>query len=276
MDNLNNLGIIAGSGNLPISIIKECENKNIKPFIVLIKDFAKETDYNKFSHIILNFGDVGKAIAFFRKNKVKNIVFAGAVKKPNIKTIWPDLKGFFLLIKLLKCKVFGDDTILQTAIKFLEKEGFEIIPVDQIVTDIKISAGIAGKINLQNKDYLNDIDLGIKVLKHISDLDIGQSVVIQNGIVMGIECIEGTQKLIERCGHLKYTSGRKPILVKIKKTKQTNKIDLPSIGEDTIIQLKKAGFAGVAIDYENGLIINKDATIELANKNKIFIDGIKA
>lgn len=272
---LDRLGLVAGSGDLPISILKECEKSDIKPFVVVLKDFAKESDYREYTHKPLKFGDVGKAISFFRKNKVKHIVFAGAVKKPDLKTIWPDLKGFFLLMQLLKCKIFGDDTILQTAIKFLEKEGFEILPVDKIVKDIKISHGIAGNIQLPNEDYIHDMELGIKVLRQIGDLDIGQSIVIQNGIVMGIECIEGTEKLIERCGHLKYTTGRKPILVKIKKTKQTRKIDLPAIGEDTITQLKQAGFAGVAIDYENGLVINREATINLANKNKIFIYGVK-
>ena len=269
------LGIVAGSGDLPISIVRECEKNNIKPFVIVLKDFAKDVDYKEYTHQTLKFGDVGKAISFFRKNKIKYIVFAGAVKKPDLKTIWPDLKGFFLLIKLLKCKIFGDDTILQTAIKFLEKEGFEVLPVDQIVKDIKIQHGIAGNIELPNDDYMIDIELGVKVLKQIGDLDIGQSIVIQNGIVMGIECIEGTEKLIERCGQLKYTTGRKPILVKIKKSKQTRKIDLPAIGEDTISQVKSAGFAGIALDCENGLVINREATISKANKNKIFIYGIK-
>ncbi len=275
MENIERIGVVAGNGNLPISIVKECEKKNIKPFVVLLKDFAIKEDYASLPHISVNFGDVGKAISFFRKNKVKYIVFAGGVKKPDLKTIWPDLKGFFLLIKLLKCKIFGDDTILQTTIQFLEKEGFEIFPVDRIMTDIKIQPGIAGNIEMPSNDYNDDINLGVRVLKQIGDLDIGQSIVIQNGVVMGIECIEGTQKLIERCGQLKYTTGRKPILVKIKKSKQTRKIDLPAIGEDTVTQVKQAGFAGIAIDSDNGLIINKEATIQSANRNKIFINGIK-
>jgi len=275
MENIERIGIVAGNGNLPISVVAECEKRNINPFVVLLEDFARKEDYSASPNITISFGDVGKAISFFRRNGVKHIVFAGAVKKPDLKTIWPDLKGFFLLIKLLKCKIFGDDNILRTAIKFLEKEGFEIIPVDEILTNIKIQPGIAGKVQMPNQDYSIDINLGVKVLKQIGDLDIGQSVVVQNGIVIGIECIEGTQKLIERCGRLKYTTGRKPILVKIKKTKQTRKIDLPAIGGDTITQVKQAGFAGIAIDSDNGLIIDKDSTIKYADKNKIFINGIK-
>lgn len=268
------IGLIAGSGNLPLLIIEECSKKGIKPYVVLIKDFAKEEDYKHLNNITINFGNVGKALSFFKKNKVKHVVFAGAVKKPDLKTIWPDLKGFSLLLKILKCKIFGDNAILQTIINFLEQENFEVLPVDSILDNVKISEGKAGKVDLPNSDYQTDIDLGVKVLKQISDLDIGQSVVIQNGMVIGIECIEGTQELINRCGAIKYNTGRKPILVKIKKTNQTKKADLPSIGEETVKQVKNAGFAGIAVDFENTLIINKEETIKQADKSGLFIVGV--
>ena len=274
-ENFDRIGLIAGSGNLPLLILEECKKKGIKPFIILMKDFAKEENYKDFHHITINFGDVGKGLSFFQKNKIKYVLFAGAVKKPQLKTIWPDLKGFSLLLKLLKCKIFGDNEILQTVINFLEQENFKVLPVDSILDTANISQGIAGNINLPDEDYQKDIDLGIKLLRHISDFDIGQSVIIQNGMVIGIECIEGTQELINRCGQIKYNTGRKPILVKIKKTKQTRKADLPAIWEDTIKQIKTAGFAGLAIDFENTLVINKEETIKLANKEGLFIIGIK-
>lgn len=272
---LDRIGLIAGSGDLPLLILEECNKKGIEAFVLLIKDFAKEEDYKNLNHITINFGDIGKALSFLKKNNVKHMVFAGAVKKPNLKKIWPDLKGFLLLFKLLKCKIFGDNTILQTVIDFLEKQGFEVLPVDAILESAKISEGIAGKVDLPNKDYQKDIDLGIKLLRHISDFDIGQSVVIQNGMVIGIECIEGTKELINRCGQIKYNLERKPILVKIKKTNQTRKADLPSIGEDTIKQVKEAGFAGIAIDFENTILINKKEIIKIADESGLFIMGIE-
>jgi UDP-2,3-diacylglucosamine hydrolase len=271
---LDKIGIIAGSGNLPLLIVEECEKNNIKPYIILIENFAKEENYKLLNHIIINFGDIGKGLSFLKTNNIKYVVFAGAVKKPSLKTVYPDLKGFSLLFKLLKCKIFGDNTILQTVINFIEQEGFSVLPVDNVLDDIKIKQGKAGEINLPDSNYKDDIELGIKVLTQISDLDIGQSVVIQNNMVIGIECVEGTQELINRCSQIKYTTGRKPILVKIKKSNQTKKADLPSIGEDTIKQAKIAGFAGIAIDFENTLVINKYETIKLANKNKLFIFGI--
>lgn len=273
-EKIDKIGLIAGSGNLPLSIVEQCKQKSIKPYVLLMKNFANEDDYKDVERITINFGDVGKALSFFKKNNIKYVVFAGAVKKPDIKTIWPDLKGFSLLFQLLKCKIFGDDTILQTVIKFLEKNGLQIVPVDSILDNSKIEEGIAGNVKLPNENYKKDIELGINVLKTISDFDIGQSIVVQNGMVVGIECIEGTKELIKRCNQIKYNTGRKPVLIKIKKINQTKKADLPTIGENTILEVKEAGFAGIAIDYQNTLVINKEKTIELANKEKIFLIGI--
>jgi DUF1009 family protein len=187
----------------------------------------------------------------------------------------PDLKGMILLAKLLKSKVFGDDTILQTVAKFAEQEGFEIIPVDKMLSDIKIIVGLNTKNDSLNRGYLDDIELGVRTLRHTSDLDMGQAVVIQNGIIIGIECIEGTQKLIERCGSLKYDTSRKPILVKAKKLNQTRKIDLPAVGVDTVNQVKNAGFAGIVLDSDGVLVINKEEVLKLANELGVFIYGVK-
>jgi len=275
MKTFDRLGIIAGEGSLPKQVVQECIQKHIEPFVVVMRDFAKTDDYNSCTHMEARFGDVGKVISFFRRHNVKNVIFAGGVKKPSLTTVKPDIKGLFLLARLLKSKLFGDNTVLQVAIDFAESEGFTILSVDEIAQNIKIDCGCATNTTIANKKYYDDIDLGVKVLKAIGALDIGQSVVVQNGMILGIECIEGTMKLIERCGELKYTTGRKPVLVKIKKTEQTRKVDLPAIGEDTIIQLSNAGFAGIALDYKNGLVINRDKTINTADKNRVFIYGIE-
>ncbi|GMO59717.1 MAG: hypothetical protein Ta2D_05390 [Rickettsiales bacterium] len=137
----------------------------------------------------------------------------------------------------------------------------------------EIPQGQIGDWNLPNNDYKIDIELGVKVLKQLGELDIGQAIVIQNGMVIAIECIEGTQKMLEKCKDLKYNKGRKPILVKMKKTSQTDKADLPAIGAKTIEQLKSSDFAGVVIDSKNSIILEKEKTITLANKEKIFIYG---
>jgi UDP-2,3-diacylglucosamine hydrolase len=274
MDNLKKLGIIAGNGKLPLVIVEECERNNVEPVCVLIKDFANPEDYKNVNTVLLSVGLIGKAIEFFKKNQVTQIVFAGGVKKPSLSSVRTDFKGLILLKELIKNKLFGDNKTLQTIVKFFEKEEFTILKVDDVLLNNKIEKGSGGLLKFQHKKYANDIQIGIEALKQMSDLDMGQAIVVQQGVILAVECIEGTAELIKRCGELKYKEGKQPVLVKMKKKNQIKEADIPVIGEDTIEQLKNAGFAGVAIDADNCLVLNKKTTLNKAEEEGIFVVGI--
>jgi len=274
MENLKKLGIIAGKGNLPLIIIKECRRNNVEPVCVLIKNFANPEDYKNIKKISLPIGLVGGALDFLAKNKITNLVFAGGVQKPSLSSLRTDFKGLKLLKELIKNKFFGDNRVLDTVVKFFEKEGFKILKVDDILMYNKIERGYIGKVKILDNAYSDDIQIGVNALQQMGSLDMGQSIVVQQGSIIGVECIEGTANLIKRCGELKYKNGRKPVLIKMKKSGQTKKADIPVIGRNTIKQLKKAGFAGIVIDALNCLILEKDITLYSAEKAGIFVVGI--
>jgi len=274
MKSFKKLGIIAGGGNLPLIIIEECKKNKIEPVCVLIDGFANIDDYKGINTKTVRMGFVGKTLKFFKENKVEEIVFAGGVKKPSLSSIRTDFKGLVLLKELLKNKLFGDNEVLDTVVKFLEKEGLSILKVDEVLLNNKIKKGYEKNMKGLDRKYSDDIQIGVDALKQMSSLDMGQSIVVQQGVVIGVECIEGTENLIKRCGKLKYKDGRLPVLVKMKKKEQTEKADIPVIGKDTIKQLKKAGFAGVAIEANNCLILNKEETLLLADKEGLFIVGV--
>lgn len=267
------LGLVAGGNKLPIEITKYCKDNNIELYCVLIDGFAKKEDYIEQNFIQIKIGQVGKAINFFKKNNVDKLVFAGNVKKPSFGLMRIDFKGFLLLRKILKNKILGDNTVLETIINFLKEYNLDILSVDSILKDVKFSAGNNTNI-ICKQEYIDDIKIGKNILETISDFDIGQSIVVQQKNIIGIECVEGTEELIKRCNIIKYNSGKKPVLIKIKKTNQTRKIDLPTIGVNTIKQLNSAGFAGIAIDYNNCLVVSIDEVVSLANKYNMFIYGI--
>ena len=269
---MKKLGLIAGQGELPLKILDKCKKDNIEVFCVLLNAFADKDKYKDFNNINVSFGQVGKVINFFKKNNIENIVFAGGVKKPSIGLMKLDFKGFLLLKQLLKNKMLGDNTVLETVISFLNKYNLNVLEIDSILDDIKLNKGNNTKISAN--DYIENIEYGKNILQSLSDFDIGQSIVIQQKNVIGIEAVEGTENLIKRCKDLKYNKGQKAILVKIKKLNQTRKIDLPTIGPDTIKQVYEAGFAGIAIDCENCIVLSIDKVIDLANKYNLFIYGI--
>lgn len=267
---MKKLGLIAGGGNLPIRISDYCKNNNIELFTIVIKGFGDKTQYSNF--IELDIGKVGKAINFFKKNEIKDIVFAGNVKKPSFFKLKVDWKGFKLVRNILSNKILGDNMVLETVINFFKSYELNVLEIDKILDNIKLEKGFNS--NVINKNHFSDIELGKEVIKRLSDLDIGQSVVIQQKNVIGIECFEGTEKLIERCSELKYKHGEKPILVKLKKVNQTRKADLPTVGPDTIEQLHKAGFSGLVLDSENCLVLSIEKVIDLSSKYNIFIYGL--
>ncbi|MBR2141428.1 MAG: UDP-2,3-diacylglucosamine diphosphatase LpxI [Rickettsiales bacterium] len=270
---MKKLGLVAGGGELPLEVVKYCKNNNVELYCVLVGGFANKNNYINQNAVEIKIGQVGKAIKYFRNNGVRDVVFAGNVKKPHFGLMIMDFKGFLLLRDILKNKVFGDNTILETVVNFLKKYDLNIIEIDSILDNIKLSAGNNTSITC-SEEYLEDVEIGNNMLKTISNFDVGQSAVVQQKNIIGIECFEGTKELILRCGKLKYNSGRKPVLVKIKKTNQTRKIDLPTIGVDTIEQVHTAGYAGIAVDYKNCIVLSVNKVIDLANKYNLFIYGI--
>lgn len=272
---MKKLGLIAGNSDLPLQVRNFCKENNIDLYVTIVKGFGDPSQYDNF--IELKFGQVGKAIKYFKDNKVDQLVFAGGVKKPsffNIFEIGIDLKGLKLLKKILNNRFLGDNSVLETVVNFFQDEGLKILEIDKILKNVKFSKGFNTSENSFDQEFLKDIELGKNVLEKLSDLDIGQSIAIQQKNVLGIECVEGTEELIKRCKNIKYKNGRKPILVKMKKINQTRKADLPTVGINTIEQLHDAGFAGLVVDSENCLVILIEKVLDLAKKYHIFVYGL--
>ena len=109
--------------------------------------------------------------------------------------------------------------------------------------------------------------------KIIGAADVGQGVIVADGLVLGVEAIEGTDALIERCEAL-HRKGSKGVLVKVKKPGQENRIDLPTIGEITILNAAKHGLCGIAIEKDSTLVLDRDEVIKQADKHGIFVVGV--
>ncbi|MFT6106557.1 MAG: DUF1009 family protein [Rickettsiales bacterium] len=267
------IAIIAGRGDLPKMIIKKFQEEKREFFVILIKDESSNVDFLEFDHEIIGFGEISKILRILENNQIQELVFAGGVTKPSMSGIKVDKKGAVLISKILGNKLFGDNNLLSTIINFFEKEGFKVLGADQIIDDLVAKKGILGKIK-PNDEALKDIEIGQEALKTMSDLDIGQAIIVQQKQIVGVEAIEGTDALITRCKDLKFEKGEKPVLVKIKKQNQSTKIDLPAFGVQTVENLAKSGFGGVAIQAGFCLIINQKEVIRLADEKGIFIVGV--
>jgi DUF1009 family protein len=117
-----------------------------------------------------------------------------------------------------------------------------------------------------------DIETGARIARAIGALDIGQSVIVQNGLIIGVEAIEGTDGLITRCASLKVEE-KGGVLVKVKKPQQERRVDLPTIGVETVERIAQMGFAGVAVEAGASLILNRREVARRADALGVFVIG---
>lgn len=273
MNPLPALGIIAGSGDLPRVLIQACQEMG-RPYYVLALEDTAEEETEKLAgehYSVIRFGAIGKAFDILRKHDVSELVMAGRVTRPRIATIRPDLKGAKLLARIGAQLLSGDNELLSNIVTFLEEEGFRVAGAEDVVRDLLTPEGMIGSI-YPDKRAQADIETGARIARAIGALDIGQSVIVQNGLIIGVEAIEGTDGLISRCASLKVEE-KGGVLVKVKKPQQERRVDLPTIGVETVERIAQMGFAGVAVEAGASLILNRREVARRADALGVFVIG---
>ena len=267
------LGLIVGESSLPNFVINKLLRKNIE---FLILDLTKSNIYKKYKNSYsLKITELGKAISILKKNNCKNVIFIGKVERPDISLLKFDTKALFYLPRLFSAFKKGDGNILKEIIKIFKENKLNVVNSMKFTPELIFKDKSINKLKINNTDK-SSISKGVKIIKSLSKFDIGQSVVINNGYVLAIEGPEGTDETIKRSLHLskKYKLKNKSILVKFPKANQDLRIDLPTIGLNTIKNCIKANIKGIALKRSQNIILDKDKIINLVKKNNFFIISI--
>ena len=271
-DGQRKLGIIAGGGTIPQLLIQYCQAKQIPIFVLAIEGNADRAIFNDtIPHQWIRIGQAGTGFKRFGEEKVQDVVMIGTIHRPTLADLMPDLRttAFFTKIGL---KALGDDGILRALIKEIEAENMKVVGIHEVMPDLLVKEGLLTKTK-PDKQAKADIARGIEVGLALGSLDVGQSVVVQQGLVLGVEGIEGTDELIKRCGDYKR-KGAGGVLVKLRKPNQDMRTDLPTIGTKTVQRAYESGLRGIAVHAGNALIVDEPEVIKLADKYKMFIVGI--
>ncbi len=274
--------IIAGGGWLPMALATAA----VKTRPVVMIDFAgqpqptelpednvDDDQRRRFHHHTVALGQVGKVMEIMHKHGVAEVVLAGNIHKPSLFDLKPDLAGMQLMAHLGTHR--HDDHLLRSVAGFLENKGFHVVGAEALLPEILMAEGVLGKVK-PGKQAQEDIRLGAEVAMHLGELGVGQAAIVKNGVVLGVEAIEGTAALIERCAGLRGAKGTGGVLVKIMKPGQDSRFDRPSIGPETILQLAEHAYEGVALQAGQGLLLDGEATRTLADKTGVFICGFQA
>ena len=268
---MNRIGIIAGGGLLPLEIGKNLLKKNYEIHFFCIKNFANIKLYTNFKKKEIKLNSFSNILKELKSHKIDYIIFAGKILRPSINEIKFDLQTISL-IKSFFLESKGDDQLLKTISVFFAKKGFplydwkknckEMFSNDDNLSIIKPSG-----------NAIKNLNKGLHIFKTTGYADIGQSLIIQNQLLLGIECIEGTDELIKRTAKYKK-NGDKGILLKLSKYNQHNELDLPAIGFKTVKNIKKFNYEGIYIEKNKCLILEKEKVVKFCNENKLFLSTI--
>jgi len=266
------LGILAGGGDLPRRLAEACRSMRRPYHVVAIQG---EADADALAGEPLDWTElaqVGRTLDLLRQNNCVEVVLAGRVRRPALRALVPDARGAVLLAKLLPRLLVGDDGLLRVVVGEIEGEGFQVVGADQVMGDLLTPAGQLGAVAPDDAARA-DIARGREVARALGGVDVGQAVVVQQGLVLGVEAIEGTAALLDRCAGLRR-SGPGGVLVKLKKPGQDRRIDLPALGSDSVHRAAAAGLRGIAAEAGGTLLIDRDAAIAAADGAGLFLVGI--
>ena len=266
------LGILAGSGVLPHQVAEAARKEGRDVFIVAFEGHADAATIEGFDHAWLRLGAASKIIKTLHRNGCEELVMAGAVRRPSFAELRPDWRGARLFLKA-GLAMLGDDGLLRVVRDELQKEGFRLIAPQDVTHQLLMPAGVQTRTPSLPEDVKADIERGVAVLHALAPLDVGQAVVVQQGLVLGIEAIEGTASLIARSKDL-HREGRGGVLVKMSKPQQESAFDLPTIGAQTIEQAHAAGLRGIALEAGRSLFLEQEEVLRLCNTYGMFLVGL--
>ena len=262
------LGIIAGGGELPRAIAQSARDAGREVFVVALElagDWTKD-----FPHDRSSMGLVGKTLVLLRAHGCEEVVFAGYVDRPNFFKLRYDLKGLSWFFPVLWAMREGDNTLLDAMVVLFEREGLKIRSIDTVAPWLQIGEGPLGRIAPTAEDE-KDIAFAIAAARTQGARDVGQAVVVRDGRIVAMETKDGTDAMLSRLGRLPPGRG---VLAKALKPQQDRKTDLPTIGVATVTLAAAIGLAGIAVEANTALVLDKAAVAAAADRLGLFVVGV--
>jgi UDP-2,3-diacylglucosamine hydrolase len=262
-----NIGLVAGRGCLPLEVLKEIKTRGQTATVIGLQgevspELAELADlyYEIFP------GQLGGMIVALAESGAREVVMAGKVSKDTLFIGGFD-EVFQRVLQNLTQK--NDDAILLAIVKEFEDNGLKVAKQTDYLHHLLAPKGmIIG--NITDLE-MSDVNLGFRMAKAIGELDIGQSVIIKQGVVLAVEAIEGTDQAIIRGGTL---GGPGSVVVKVSKPQQDERFDVPTVGQSTIESMAGIKAAVLAVEAGKTLITEKEGLLSLAAENNIKIIAI--
>jgi DUF1009 family protein len=274
------LGLIAGGGGLPGEIVGVCNAAKRSVYVLRLIGLADPALAAAAPGADVGLAEWAKMFETLTRQGCDRICFAGSVPRPDFANLKPDVRALAALPRVLAAAGKGDDALLRQVMREFEREGFVVEGPDAVIGGLTIGEGPLGRVPPSEADA-SDIDQALRAARALGSLDIGQAVVVANGLVLAVEAQEGTDAMLQRCADLPKalrSHGRRAagVLAKAVKPIQDRRVDLPTIGPATIVAAARAGLAGVVGEAGSLLVVDRERVIQTADDLGLFVFGVPA
>lgn len=266
------LGILAGGGPLPGQVAAAAAAAGRPVFIIGFEGFAEPRVIGGYSHLMVRLGAAGRILATLRSHQVRELVLAGPVRRPSILDLRPDAEGTRILARVGRAAFAGDDGLLAAVVRVLGEEGFAIIGAHEVMTEAFAPRGLLTRA-APSAGAMGDIARGVAVVRALGSVDVGQACVVQQGIVLSLEAIEGTDAMLARSSAL-ARPGPGGVLVKLVKPGQDRRADLPTLGPASIAGAAAAALQGIAFEADGTILLDQRSMIAAADAAGLFLLAI--
>jgi DUF1009 family protein len=265
------LGLIAGKGVYPLELARAARAQGISHIFAVA--FRGETDraIERLADEVrwLYVGQLAAMIEALRAGGVKRAVMAGQITPTHLFRVRPDRAMLNLLGRL---KVRNAETIFGAVADELRAAGIELAPASLYMEAAMPKPGPIGA-RPPTTEEREDIELGLRVAKATSGLDIGQTVVVKRGTILAVEAFEGTDAAIRRAGDL---GGPGAVVVKVAKRGHDMRFDIPVIGLHTFKTLKRAGVSALAVEAGRTILLERERLAKEADRLRIAFLAVAA
>jgi DUF1009 family protein len=263
------LAIIAGRGVYPRLLAESARQQGVRRVVALA--FKGETE-RRIGDVVdqvywLNLGALTALLEAVKASGVRDAVMAGQITPTNLFRVRMDRPMLDLLGRL---KERNAETIFGAVGEELHKIGVTLRPASSFMESTMPTAGCLSQRSPTPAEQA-DIELGLKVAKKTSGLDIGQTVVIKNGTILAVEAFEGTDVAIRRAGDL---GGTGAVVVKVAKRGHDMRFDIPVVGEHTMKTLRKAGVAVLAVEAGRTILLEREKLVREANRLNLCLIAV--
>lgn len=256
------MALIAGSGALPTVLAARLE---VPPLVCALEGLGPD---DLTVDVTFRLETLGSFLAVLRDNGVTQLCMAGAIGRPVIDPRAIDAATLPLVPVLQQAMAAGDDGALRAAVTIFEQAGLNVSGAHEIAPDLLMSPGCPTRVQPGSRDQA-DATRGAAIVAAMAVADIGQACVVQDHQALAVEARFGTDWMLRTLTSRPDAGGG--LLFKAPKPGQDRRVDLPTIGPDTITAACAAGLSGVVIESGGVMVLDQPAVLAECDRLGLFL-----